>query len=641
MKKIVLFTAVSVLAFAGCTSVPDYDEQNASYPTLTKEQINQNLQEIFGTTFNPNQDWSSTTNHTITIKANAPLNDIEKVLILSEPPVGNEYSRALNEIEVTNGQTVLLNYDAPADYSRLYAACINREGICYIKGFNVGQNTVDFSSTTRTNTRAGSFELPKATDLKIDNRSTDSFNKLRADNNWGSWAGSGWNDRFYCLNDGQEQKLIETVANFTAEEKADLEAIFSAYLDRNAEGLKKEQLINGRPDNLGKIKASKIFSMDNNYLTSDGTELTVTPVGMASYETREGCWLYYYYFNPAIMEGKSEAEQVSILKKLPKYKAMQSWRIGNKVGDGKTYGNDEIFREMVFHCPYYGDDEPIANKTTAVSYIIPKGYKIGFVQRMMKDNSYTKEKSGELYGDGRLNNEINLLPNHFTSSQLGANDPRQAIFSANGKTYITFEDGSDRQFSDMIIEVNGVEPVDELVEIYKGTYTICFEDRQNGDYDMNDVVIKVQRIDNTHIKYKLVACGAHDELYLRNIKGNVLNEYTEIHAMFNVSQTTFVNTQGGKYLDPIEEIIEVSPDFTIVNLDDLVYIHNATTGLDIKLSEKGDDPHAIIIPNDYLYPKEQICIKDAYTRFTDWGINPTTSNRDWFREYVEEKVYTE
>lgn len=44
-----------------------------------------------------------------------------------------------------------------------------------------------------------------------------------------------------------------------------------------------------------------------------------------------------------------------------------------------------------------------------------------------------------------------------------------------------------------------------------------------------------------------------------------------------------------------------------------------------------------MIPCDFDYPKEKICIKDAYLRFNEWGQNPVSST-DWYTEPVEGKV---
>ena len=55
------------------------------------------------------------------------------------------------------------------------------------------------------------------------------------------------------------------------------------------------------------------------------------------------------------------------------------------------------------------------------------------------------------------NRIINNFPGHFGTAKstynMLDNDPRVAIFSANNKSYLTFEDGSDCNFSDLIIEI--------------------------------------------------------------------------------------------------------------------------------------------------------------------------------------------
>ena len=55
------------------------------------------------------------------------------------------------------------------------------------------------------------------------------------------------------------------------------------------------------------------------------------------------------------------------------------------------------------------------------------------------------------------------------------------------------------------------------------------------------------------------------------------------------------------------------------------------------MAQKGEDPHAIMIPTDFAYPKEKVCVKDAYKQFNNWGTNPVSST-DWFEYPEEDKV---
>ena len=89
MRILSLSAVVCSLVFAGCTKMPEYSENNIT-PQPTQEEIAQNVQNIFGTTFSPDQDWSTTKAGSVTITANAALDNIAKVQILTGSPFGNK-----------------------------------------------------------------------------------------------------------------------------------------------------------------------------------------------------------------------------------------------------------------------------------------------------------------------------------------------------------------------------------------------------------------------------------------------------------------------------------------------------------------------------------------------------------------------
>ena len=272
MKKLYLLT-ISVLALASCTSVPDYDEDEMAYPTLTKEQIQQNVQEVFGTTFDSNHDWSSLNTHTVSITANANLNDVVKVQILTESPFMNEDATVLNEVAAAKGQTVELKYDAPADFESLVAACYDSNGKCYIQSFTPGQEKVSFASTNRARTR-GTTDLPDASKIVL-NSKTKSINAQRAEAKWGVWAeasGQQWlNDYLWEPKNGSlggswniELGSIyrDLPSKLTTEEEQNIRAICNQYLYKIGKDT------NGKKNNLKSIRKSPFFSMENNYLTT-------------------------------------------------------------------------------------------------------------------------------------------------------------------------------------------------------------------------------------------------------------------------------------------------------------------------------------------------------------------------------------
>ncbi len=206
---------------------------------------------------------------------------------------------------------------------------------------------------------------------------------------------------------------------------------------------------------------------------------------------------------------------------------------------------------------------------------------------------------------------------------------------------LCWESGTDGDFNDILLEVEGsVTDPETVVEFEHNTYTYCFEDRQLGDYDMNDVVIKAKRLDKTHVQYAIVACGANDKLFVKNINAGVINDNTEIHSLFGKGTNQFINTENSaEYIEPVVVVKEVSELFSFLDEATQPYLFDKTTGLEVKLAKKGEDPHGIMIPYaDFKYPLEKICIKDAYTEFNNWGQNPVNST-DWYTKPVSGKVF--
>ena len=640
-----------------------------------KDDINSNMLKVFGTVFSANQDWSSTKSYTVSVTADAPMADIAKVQILTEAPYLNDNARVLNEASASKGETVSMSFDCPSEYTDLVAACVDSKGIYYVAGFKAGDSSVNFTKATKAGTRA-EYELPAFPDvngLKMKYKNSHlTYNAIRAqkagldgeDEVINPWKNSNWdNERIWMLsNEGGnstwkvEKQTIYRVVTMTEAEKEGLETVLAAV------GGKKARDNQYKTNNLETVRNSPVYELTKNYLIADGkAAITVTPVQMLSTEINNVS-MYYYYFNPNELKGKTEDEQISFLKNLPKFKCVDGKLTKTASGIGNGVG--DYFKVHEYVLPYFGDVK--SNDTgdiTVKSFIIPEGYYIGFMLRKnavdwqdsyTADNdiykgstgytkkSYNKTNNGEVYADGRLNQQINQYPDFKSAVEtkgMRLDDPRAAIFGANQKAYLMFEDGVDVNYSDIIVEINGgLKEVDAAQQINNNVYTFCFEDRILGDYDMNDVVIKAERLNISQVKYSIVACGAYDELYLRNINGQTLNTTTEIHKLFGVDNlSTFINTESNNF-EPVSEVITVDPSFSFTDFAEQIYLYNKTAGYEVKMSQKGEDPHGIMIPSDFAYPKEHVCIKDAYTEFNNWGES-TVSSTDWYLNPVDDKVF--
>ena len=301
---------------------------------------------------------------------------------------------------------------------------------------------------------------------------------------------------------------------------------------------------------------------------------------------------------------------------------------------------------------------------TAKSHAIPKGYRVGFMLRKTnKDNTawkshyyawkntstFDNKAFGECYGDGRLNSEINVFPGHFASGQgdnaMSPNDPRIALFVANQKTYLCFEDGSDSNYNDMIIEINnGVELVNDEIDPEPEAYTMCFEDRPaTADYDLNDIVLRCVRTGETTLELSLIACGAADNVVIHGATGWAYNNQ-EAHDIFGVPADAtgtdrFVNTVRGAVTKPaVTATVTIDKNTTVPDYLKNIYIVNQTKQIIIRLAGQGEPPYAVIAPIEFDYPVEYQSVIYAYPKFAEWATNASTS-KDWYLSPESEKTY--
>ena len=361
-------------------------------------------------------------------------------------------------------------------------------------------------------------------------------------------------------------------------------------------------------NNLPQIKESGYYNEKSYPITTGSEPIVISPIYKNDGTSKEveNCDLYYYYF-PA-SQGTPDPSEI---KKLPLYKAIT---LKNHIK-----GNDVLEKHTSFTLLYW-------DTQGNPSEIFPENYKIGFMLR----SKVSSVKQGELWCDGRLNKEVNKW-GHFASSKLDPTDPRMAWLSVNSMMLLCCESGTDRDFNDLIFEVSGgIELITVLPEYSEESYMFCFEDQTPGDYDLNDVVIRGRRLSETKVEYSLMAVGAHDDLYIRGVSGEIINDSREVHEIFGGPGRTFINTEAGHCQDfPIvSDTITVDQGFSF--LVSPPWIFDKTRGYEVHISEAGQDPHAIMIPWDFKWPTEKVCVKDAYPLFNSWGLGKVLDN-DWYK----------
>ena len=582
-------------------------------PGMTDEETKSHAEEILGFSIPDNQDWNTTISGTVTINVTSAVTKVSVMALVAQiDEDGESYNSMtiLNQAETNNQSSVTLNYDAPSKNEGLYVAFYTNEG-CYYK--KVEGSSVSFEQTpAKARAMTRSVSVPSG---------TFAIGKIES-----SFAAErGWipDEKLYMLADEDYERMKITAEPYSAEYSALVADLVFAYLPQTKTKNNLEQII------------AAGYTDDDAYRITTGEEgpILVSPIykkdGSPNYGREVyNSDFYYYYFNPSEMPSTAE-EQVAFLQSLPKYKLLPF---------NVYYAPDEddvLEKRASFAALYYGDSKTPAIGTEG-TFKFPKGYKIGFMVRA-KTTTEAPKKQGELYFDGRLNAKINAWPNF---NKLNPTDPRATWLKINDRVLMCWESGTDRDFNDILLEVEGsVEPIYTTHEFEYNTYTFCFEDTQKGDYDLNDIVIKAKRINKTTVEYSLVACGANDELFVKNVKAGVIQDDVEIHSLFGKAPGQFINTdKAAEKLPAITARRTVSESFSFLDAENQPYIYDATTKVTVKLAGKGQDPHGIMIPFDFKYPTERVCIKDAYKEFNNWGSNPILST-NWYTKPVADKVF--
>ena len=626
MKTKLIFSTVCLVLLSSCAKTDLYDAEEAQNAASQA-----NAEKVFGMKLDPNQDWCTTINGQVTVKADASVKEVrlmvETVEAFEDPEDPSVTTRTafktINQTE-TNGRTSMtLYYDAPEANNGLYVAYLTNDGGYFITKVENGVASMDRAKTrgegeTNSSVLNSGYELPE----------TSVYVKGSAAS-FASMEQQGWNpdEVLYYLND--YSALIPKTS--PADYSADFKEYFKLHIDT--------YLPNGREnDNSNKVSNTDEYN-NGIYLNSvAGEPIILTPVYKYDHATQYGneiynSDLYYYYYKESEVKDMNNDEFVTFIKSLPKYKAIPFDKVFGKTEDA------EVKRHNSYCLPYFETETSttVATANTPCKYVWPKDYKIGFMIQC-KTTADKKKKQGEIYGDGRLNNDINNWGN-FATSKLGnplKNYPRILWTSFNDKVFMTWESGTDKDFNDVVIQMEGGYVIPNIPDPDLEWFTYCFEDTPTGDYDLNDVVIKATRLNKTTVEYRVVACGAHDEICIWGLDCDGIDG-KEVHGLFGQDPSTFINTDGSNF-EPVVATKTVDENFSFLNDLTKPWIEDKTTGATISLSGIGQSPHGVLIPTDFKYPKEKTPVYEAYPKFKAWGFEGDENAILWYSEAVKSKV---
>ena len=166
-------------------------------------------------------------------------------------------------------------------------------------------------------------------------------------------------------------------------------------------------------------------------------------------------------------------------------------------------------------------------------------------------------------------------------------------------------------------------------------WTYAFEDTPQGDYDMNDVVIKVREIQEAgspdELEITLCCVGATFDLYIY-LGSQKLFGGLEAHKVLGQPSGALVNTGIGAAVALQSTRIEKPAGFSFATAD--FWIDSPAVPGGVHVARDGEDPHGVAIPADWQWPRESAGIKDVYPSFVLFAADVLKADenaRQWYK----------
>ena len=256
--------------------------------------------------------------------------------------------------------------------------------------------------------------------------------------------------------------------------------------------------------------------------------------------------------------------------------------------------------------------------------------------------------------------DLHLMKN---GNLLDDTSSRVKVYMFNGYVFVGCEDGDNWDYNDRMFWMPyGADRVEKAEALpvppepsEPKVWTYVWEDKDYGDYDLNDCVIEVQenKDDRTKLDITLVALGGARQLWLGfdNKNAKTYKDYTpvwnkELHSLLGVATGTLVNT-GRASAKPVTITLPKPEGFDFQTCSFVLGAKHSDEDKNmmdydndfyyIKIATVGQDPHGIDIPEKWQWPTETTCIKDAYPKFNTWSADHTKA-QDWYKYPVSGKV---
>lgn len=243
------------------------------------------------------------------------------------------------------------------------------------------------------------------------------------------------------------------------------------------------------------------------------------------------------------------------------------------------------------------------------------------------------------------------------NSQLG--EVSAVTYQYQGRKYLGFEDGVDKDMNDLIflveanIEVEGADNAfvdrDENYEpeVEPNSWIIACEDLGSvGDYDFNDAVFSVSHVGgSTTLKVTPLAAGGTFPIEVLYDGNNIGGEGADFHKLINSDATVTndlykpINAYSRGTAGDTITIEGVPTDYDINNHGFTVKVtKNPNEGpITITAPEHKEvkAPQMLVLPGNWVWPIENKNIHSGYPQFANW-TNDQDANKEWYKNPAQE-----
>jgi len=679
MKKYV-FLLVCLIGITSCTDHKDlYNPDNES--EQKKEEYDKNFPV---TDVDPNQDWNSFRSIKVQVAVNEIAGETYTVKIYTDNPLNvKSGAMLLAKGDVRNGETYTSNVEVGKGLSGIYAARVDSKGACLVKYASVkdGIASVTFGTTARSTSSARSVQagsvnldgviesspyskaeiegfLAKATELKDDNSPWNlqkKYYKVTGSYTLPDYIAA--KEALIIIPEGatlktnrgqigtgctivvlgsmeiggctqfQDSKLIVFPQGEIRGESLNFTnpANRLAFYNAGTVNLAGTLIVNGqRFYNCGKVDvkayedtSNKGRFVNNGHFYTSSMSLTksdlyilcYTHIGTFASEFKD-CYVSdgaYFQIDEKLYSGEKSRIYLGKNSKLSThiyyYNATQIIAPATQ--------NEQAYIKIGVISSGHGDGTWWLGGPSTGYYIVDIDYSSWDWQNDYSKDSFEKEFLGH-------NTE---LENNFTPASLEITPPSGNECSGN-------------------TTIGGLPTEDKVNCAY-----YAFEDMGSvGDYDFNDVVLKVSRLSNeSQATVELVAAGGTLATAVKY--GNEIL-WDEVHHAFGVDLSTMVNTGRGNALSiPEVKTISVAPNTSFTELRfaiTVTYNDGSSTSTVESVPSKGNTPQYLCMSGEWKWPKENISITQAYSMedhsFEDWAQNSGNAT-DWYKYPISGKVF--